>query len=89
MNMFDQDPAAARTGMHAQKLIVFKHVGIGEDEKEKKEQAKLGCAPAHQLFEMVKLIRKDTQQPARSFSDYELEFDPAKVPAGVTAEIKI
>ena len=50
MNMFDQDPAAARTGMHVQKLIVFKHVGTDKDEKQKNEQAKLGCAPAHKLF---------------------------------------
>jgi CRISPR-associated protein Csd2 len=70
MNMFDQDPAAARTGMHAQKLIVFKHVGTDKDEKQKKEQAKLGCAPAHKLFEMVnvELINKD--KPPRSFADY-------------------
>jgi len=70
MNMFDQDPAAARTGMHAQKLIVFKHVGTDKDKKQKNEQAKLGCAPAHKLFEMVnvELINKD--KPPRSFADY-------------------
>jgi len=70
MNMFDQDPAAARTGMHAQKLIVFKHVGTDKDEKQKNEQAKLGCASAHKLFEMVnvELINKD--KPPRSFADY-------------------
>jgi CRISPR-associated protein Csd2 len=70
MNMFDQDPAAARTGMHAQKLIVFKHVGTDKDEKQKNEQTKLGCAPAHKLFEMVnvELINKD--KPPRSFADY-------------------
>ena len=70
MNMFDHDPAAARTGMHAQKLIVFKHVGTDGDEKQKEEQAKLGCARAHKLFEMVnvELINKD--KPPRSFADY-------------------
>ena len=70
MNMFDQDPAAARTGMHAQKLIVFKHIGTDKDEKQKNEQAKLGSAPAHKLFEMVnvELINKD--KPPRSFADY-------------------
>ena len=72
MNMFDQDPAAARTGMHAQKLIVFKHVGTGGDEKQKNEQAKLGCTPAHKLFELVnvELINKDKDKPPRSFDDY-------------------
>ncbi|MGB5218196.1 MAG: type I-C CRISPR-associated protein Cas7/Csd2 [Smithella sp.] len=76
LNMFDQDPAAARTGMHAQKLIVFKHVGTDTDGKQKEEQAKLGCAPAHKLFEMVnvELSNKDQKDqkdlPPRSFDDY-------------------
>lgn len=70
MNMFDQDPAAARTGMHAQKLIVFKHVGTDENEKQKNEQAKLGCAPAHKLFEMVNVALINKDNPPRSFSDY-------------------
>ena len=70
MNMFDQDPAAARTGMHAQKLIVFKHVGTDKDEKQKEEQAKLGCAPAHKLFEMVNVELIDKDKPPRSFADY-------------------
>lgn len=84
MNMFDQDPAAARTGMHAQKLIVFKHVGTGEDEKQKKEQAKLGCAPAYKLFEMVnvELIYKD--KPPRSFTDYK-KIDFADIKSKVIA----
>lgn len=76
MNMFDQDPAAARTGMHAQKLIVFKHIGTDKDDKQKNEQAKLGCAPAHKLFEMVhvELINKD--KPPRFFADYKkIDFE--------------
>lgn len=82
LNMFDQDPAAARTGMHAQKLIVFKHVGIDKNEKQKNEQAKLGCAPARKLFDLVTIKRrtekegdekecsKISEKPARSFEDY-------------------
>lgn len=90
MNMFDQDPAAARTGMHAQKLIVFKHVGTDNNEKQKEEQAKLGCAPAHKLFEMinVELINKDN--PPRSFADYKISM-PSQIdmPQGVTMEVKL
>jgi len=90
MNMFDQDPAAARTGMHAQKLIVFKHVGTDKNEKQKEEQAKLGCAPAHKLFDLVKINRKtDTTKPAREFGDYEVIIDSAGIPQGVTLEEKI
>ena len=82
MNMFDQDPAAARTGMYAQKLIVFKHIGTDKDEKQKEEQAKLGCAPARKLFEMVnvELINKDKRdKPPRSFADYKkIDFTDIK-----------
>ncbi len=70
INMFDQDPAAARTGMHAQKLIVFKHVGTDNDKKQKEEQAKLGCAPARKLFEMVNVELIDKDKPPRSFANY-------------------
>jgi CRISPR-associated protein Csd2 len=77
VDMFEHDRSAARGLMATRKLIVFKHATA------------LGNAPAHQLFDMVKLVRKDTSKPARSFSDYELEFDPSKAPAGVTEEIKI
>lgn len=95
MNMFDQDPAAARTGMHAQKLIVFKHVGTDGDEKQKKEQAKLGCAPAHKLFDLVTIERcaeeegdgkecpEIPEKPARSFEDYVVKIAKDACPDGV------
>lgn len=76
--------------MHAQKLIVFKHVGTDKDEKQKKEQAKLGCAPAHKLFEMVnvELINKD--KPPRSFTDYSIVApSQSDMPDGVTVEVKL
>lgn len=95
MNMFDQDPAAARTGMHAQKLIVFKHVGTDKDEKQKNEQARLGCAPAHKLFDLVTIKRRTekegdekecpeiSEKPARSFGDYIVNTAKDACPKGV------
>lgn len=95
MNMFDQDPAAARTGMHAQKLIVFKHVGTDKDEKQREEQAKLGCEPAHKLFDLVTVKRriekevdekecsKISEKPARAFQDYVINIDRDACPDGV------
>ena len=44
-NMFDHDRSAARGEMAARRLIVFKHT------------SKLGNAPAHKLFEAVKVGR--------------------------------
>ena len=70
-NMFDLDRSAARGLMAARRLIVFKH----KDD--------LGNAPAHKLFELVKVEAKDPSRPARSFSDYEITVDKSKLPEGV------
>ena len=70
-NMFDLDRSAARGLMAARRLIVFKH----KDD--------LGNAPAHKLFELVKVEAKDPSSPARSFSDYEITVDESKLPKGV------
>ena len=70
-NMFDLDRSAARGLMAAHRLIVFKH----KDD--------LGNAPAHKLFELVKVEAKDPSRPARSFSDYEITVDDSKLPKGV------
>ena len=70
-NMFDLDRSVARGLMAARRLIVFKH----KDD--------LGNAPAHKLFELVKVEAKDPSSPARSFSDYEITVDESKLPEGV------
>ena len=70
-NMFDLDRSAARGLMAARRLIVFKH------------DSDLGNAPAHKLFERVKVEAKDPSRPARSFSDYEITIDESKLPKGV------
>lgn len=70
-NMFDHDRSAARGMMAPRKLIVFEH------------STELGNAPAHQLFDRVKVCRRpDVAQP-RSFSDYEVTVDTAGLPEGV------
>jgi CRISPR-associated protein Csd2 len=82
--MFEHDRAAARGEMSSRKLIVFKH-----------ENA-LGNAPAHALFERVRIGRNvdgefreiddkriGNEPPARKFADYRIEVDRANLPAGV------
>lgn len=72
MNMFDHDRSAARGEMAAQKLFVFKH------------DSALGNAPAHKLFDLVRIDKKDNDRPARSFSDYQdVVVDKNAVPQGV------
>ncbi|MHB1348668.1 MAG: type I-C CRISPR-associated protein Cas7/Csd2 [Desulfobulbaceae bacterium] len=69
-NMFEHDRSAARGVMSSRKLYVFKH------------KDKLGNAPAHKLFELIDIKRKDgSQGPARTFADYQVTV--GSVPAGV------
>ncbi|MBW2092633.1 MAG: type I-C CRISPR-associated protein Cas7/Csd2 [Deltaproteobacteria bacterium] len=77
-NMFEHDHSAARGKMNARKLIVFKHDSL------------LGNAPAHRLFDLVRIERAtDENKPARSFMDYQIFIDQANLPGGVTPEEKI
>lgn len=81
--MFEHDRSAARGEMAVRKLIVFKH------------ELALGNAPAHTLFERVKVGRNvdgefhdidsrlDNYRPARKFSDYAIVIDRNGLPAGV------
>ena len=76
--MFDHDRSASRGTMAPQKLIVFAH------------SSALGNAPAHTLFERVKVELKPAlrvaNQPARSFVDYDVTIDEQNLPAGVTLQ---
>lgn len=71
INMFEHDRSAARGKMATRKLFVFKH------------ESDLGNAPAHKLFELVKVSKKEGVNPPRSFSDYDVTVDKAGVPQGV------
>lgn len=71
VSMFEHDRSAARGEMTTRALYVFEHTG------------KLGNAPAHRLFETVKVVRRDGIAPARAFTDYEVTVDRAAIPEGV------
>jgi CRISPR-associated protein Csd2 len=70
INMFDHDRSAARGEMATRGLYVFKHVGTDGNENQRMEQAKLGCAAAHKLLDLVKVVPKKEDQPARNFTDF-------------------
>ncbi len=71
MNMFDHDRSAARGEMAVQKLIVFKH------------DSDLGNATAHKLFNLVTVINKNHERPARTFSDYDVIVNKDEIPSGI------
>jgi CRISPR-associated protein Csd2 len=74
VNMFEHDRSAARGEMSARKLIVFKH------------DHPMGNAPAHLLFDSVKVERVEGEEdtPARHYSDYRVSIDAEALPAGVS-----
>lgn len=88
--MFEHDRSAARGEMSARRLIIFKHASA------------LGNAPAHTLFERVKVgrdvggeirmpgdARLDNVSPARCFADYRIEVAREGIPEGVEVIEKI
>ena len=70
--MFEHDRSAARGEMSSRKLVVFEH------------ESKLGNAPAHALFERLRIATKDTTRPARAYSDYDVTLDHGNLPSGIT-----
>ena len=61
--------------MAVRELIVFRH------------DSELGNAPAHKLFELVHAAKRNEELTApRSYSDYAVTVDEARLPAGVTCE---
>lgn len=71
LNMFEHDHSAARGQMATRKLIVFKH-----DEK-------MGNAPAHKLFDMVKVTSETS--PVREFDAKRIKIpSQSDMPQGVT-----
>ena len=84
LNMYEHDHSASKGEMSVvSPLIIFKHVGTDTDEVQRAKQAKLGCAPAHKLFELVHVRKKADVEFARSYRDYDAEVDINRVPAGV------
>ena len=84
LNMYEHDHSASKGEMAVvSPLIVFKHVGTDSDENQRRRQAKLGCAPAHRLFELVDVHKKPGVETPRSYRDYEAVVHLDRVPAGV------
>lgn len=74
INMFENDHSAARGKMAVRELIVFKH------------DSELGNAPAHRLFELVRVEKKDGVTAPRAYTDYTVNIDEDNLPAGVSCK---
>ena len=68
---FDQSAARPAGSMTARKLVIFRHPN------------QLGKAPSHELFEAVRVVRRDGVEVPRSFDDYVVTVDRQAVPEGI------
>ena len=84
LNMYEHDHSASKGEMSVvSPLILFKHVGTDTDKAQRTRQAKLGCAPAHKLFELVHVQKKADVEFPRSYRDYDAVVNVSRLPAGV------
>ena len=71
LNMYEHDRSSSKGLMtvHPEYTFVFKHVGTDTNEEQRARQARLGCAPAHKLFDLVESKISNVTAP-RSIKDY-------------------
>jgi Cas7 group CRISPR-associated protein Csh2 len=72
---FDQSAARPAGSMAPRALLIFRHEGTDTDPSQRAQQAKLGCAPSHALFDRLKIESfegrpSDDGKPPRKFTDY-------------------
>ncbi|WP_323090822.1 type I-C CRISPR-associated protein Cas7/Csd2 [Allobaculum sp. JKK-2023] len=75
-NMFELDHSASRGKMAVRELIVFKH------------NSEFGNAPAHKLFDLVKVKKNEGVEFPRSYADYTITIDEEALPVGVELQRK-
>lgn len=76
-NLFEFDRSAARGEMHVRSLSVFTH----DNPK--------GNAPAHKLFDLVKVWRRDGVSVPRGYHDYTVVIQRDDLPPGVTLNVLV
>ncbi len=84
LRMYEHDRSASKGLMSVREpVFVFKHVGTDTDDAQRTQQAKLGCAPAHKLFELIEVGLKSEAQAPRAFADYQITVHMSRLPKGV------
>lgn len=88
LNMYEHDRSSSKGLMtvHPEYTFVFKHVGTDTNKEQRARQSRLGCAPAHKLFDLVESKIPHVKEP-RSIKDYgklpTLEEIQKELPDGV------
>jgi CRISPR-associated protein Csd2 len=85
LGMYEHDRSASKGVMTVHRpLYVFRHDGTDGDAVQRRRQAMLGCAPAHELFDLVEVRRREGVETPRAFSDYTVSVHRERLPAGVS-----
>lgn len=83
LKMFEHDRSASKGMMSVREpIFIFKHVGTDSDEVQRAQQARLGCAPAHKLFDLIQISKVEGIVSPRSFNDYTITYNASALPAG-------
>ncbi len=84
LNMYEHDRSASKGQMSViTPLVIFRHTGTDSDVEQRRHQARLGCAPAHRLFDLVQVRKKDGVDCPHSWKDYETSLSLDARPDGV------
>lgn len=90
--MWDHDRSASKGMMSCRGLYVFKHVGTDSNAEQRKRQAMLGCAPAHLLLDIGRVINVSRNESTmkeskvgspRTFAHYTVTASVENLPKGV------
>ena len=91
LQMYNHDISSSKEGMSVvSPLFLFKHVGTQDDAnaEEKAREAKLGCAAAHKLFNLMNVQKMTEIEYPRNDEDYQVSFRFSEMPKGVEVGIK-
>ena len=91
LQMYNHDVSSSKHGMSVvSPLIIFKHVGTQGDSnaEQNAREAKLGCASAHKLYNLVNVEKKDDVEYPRDITDYNVTLRLSDVPDGIEVGIK-
>lgn len=90
LQMYEFDNSASKQGMRAASpLIIFKHIGTHPENPEQNEkEALLGCMPAHKLYNMLRITKKEGVEYPRKLEDYDIAMQIPETMRGIDIGVK-
>ena len=91
LQMYNHDVSSSKQGMAVvSPLVIFKHVGTqGPNNAEQNaREAKLGCASAHKLYNLLKVEKREGVDFPRDIADYNVVLRWSDVPEGIEVGMK-